>query len=186
MQVKLIENASSKFSEIENLQRAGEMKDLETFEFLKKNEWWLVYYHHKIRPDWLCEISEYEKTRKYEIPLELIILEDKTTDSNTESISFYKKHDKLINFWAILAIIIILVITYSLREKPKPIKSILDINAEAQKKNIDIRTEKLEQQKIIKRQIKNLREKLEKNIQEVQEIDLKNSLLREQSILQTN
>jgi hypothetical protein len=38
MQVKLIENARARFSEIEDLKRAGEMQDLETFEFLKNNE----------------------------------------------------------------------------------------------------------------------------------------------------
>lgn len=182
MQVKLIENASSRFSEIEELHKAWEMKDLETFEFLKDNEWKEVYYHHRIRPNWLCEVSEYEKTRKYEIPLELVILEDK----KEIVLNLYKKYEKFINFWVIIAIIIVLMTSYNLREKPNLEKTAIQINAENQKKNIDLKVEKLEQQKIIKQQIKYLNNKLDKNIKEVQQLDISNSLLRENSILITN
>jgi hypothetical protein len=54
----------------------------------------------------------------------------------------------------IIAIIIVLVISYSLKEKPKLEKTAIEINAENQKKNIDLKVEKLEQQRIIKQQIK--------------------------------
>ena len=40
--------------------------------------------------------------------------------------------------------------------------------------------------KILKLQLKQIENKLDRNIEEVKEIELKNSLLREQAILQTN
>jgi hypothetical protein len=76
--------------------------------------------------------------------------------------------------------------SYNLREKPNLEKTAIQINAENQKKNIDLKVEKLEQQKIIKQQIKYLNNKLDKNIKEVQQLDISNSLLRENSILITN
>lgn len=188
MQVKLIENARARFSEIENLKRSGEMQDLETFEFLQKNEWKEVYYHHKMRPDWLCEISEYEKTRKYEIPLELIILEEEISKQEIVR-TFFEKYNKQINIWGIIAIVLIIVISYSLKEKTKPVikeKTAIEINIDTQKMNLDLIQEKLNKQKIIKWQIKELQEDLSKNIWEVKTLEINNSNLREQYILETN
>lgn len=188
MQVRLIENARDKFSEIENLKRAWEMKDLETFEFLQKNEWKEVYYHHKMRPDWLCEVSEYEKTRKFEIPLELIALEEDVL--NQEKVNaFFEKYNLQIKFWAVILIVLILLMIYSLKEKSKPTikeKTAIEINIDTQKMNLDLIQEKLNKQKIIKSQIKELQDDLSKNIWEIKNLEMNNSNLREQYILETN
>lgn len=188
MQVKLIENARDKFSEIENLKRAWEMKDLETFEFLQKNEWKEVYYHHKMRPDWLCEVSEYEKTRKFEIPLELIALEEEIPKfESTET--FFEKYNTQINIWAVMLVILLVSIVYISSEKSKPTikeKTAIEINIDTQKMNLDLIQEKLNKQKIIKSQMKELQDDLSKNIWEIKNLEMNNSNLREQYILETN
>jgi hypothetical protein len=188
MQVKLIKNAREKFSEIENLKQSWTTLDLETFEFLQNNEWKEVYYHHKLRPDWLCEVSEYEKTKKYEIPLELIILEEIIAKQEILR-TLFDKYNKQINILAIIFVILLLSITYIARDKTKPIikeKTAIEINIDTQKMNLDLIQEKLKKQKIIKWRIKDLQTDLNKNISDIKTLEINNSNLREQYILETN
>ena len=200
MQIKIKMDADTIYKQINWISTSLTSEELEAIQFIKENIEKMVFVHQKIW-DQKLEVSKYENWKKYILPYECFELEsiqeqdEIEEDANIKNIfwsikEFVIDHKRDFAIWFVFILLLIIAIAIQHNKPQKiqqePQKTAIQLLVEKQTLNINKIWAKMETQKILKWQIKELQDKLDENIKEVKAMELENSTIREKMIDETS